>query len=237
MIRLDMSEYKEPHTVAKLIGAPPGYVGYEEEGQLTGKLRTHPYAVVLLDEIEKAHPEVLDLFLQVFDEGRLTDAKGRTIVASHALFIMTSNLPPKQRLGFQPQATPAQIAQTLNEIRQFFRPEFLNRLDEQVVFRHLTEPHIAAITQQRLAVLKKRLLVSHELVLEVTDAAVSFLARVGYDACNGARELNRCVEKLLEEPLSALIIAGAIRPGVRVIAQVAPDGRALSLIQDNETIP
>jgi ATP-dependent Clp protease ATP-binding subunit ClpC len=237
IIRLDMSEYKEPHAVAKLIGAPPGYVGYEDEGQLTGKLRTGPYAVVLLDEIEKAHPEVLDLFLQVFDEGRLTDAKGRTIVASHALFIMTSNLPPKPRLGFQPQATPAQLAQTLNEIHQFFRPEFLNRLDAQVVFRHLTEAHIATITRQRLAELEKRLLARHGLVLEVTDAALAFLARAGYDVCNGARELNRCVETMLEEPLSEQIIAGTLCPGMRVIAQITPDGQALRLVPDTGTIP
>ncbi len=150
MIRLDMSEYKEQHTVSKLIGAPPGYVGYEEEGQLTGKLRNKPYSVVLLDEIEKAHPEVLDVFLQLFDEGRLTDSKGRTIDAKNAIFVMTSNLPPENRMGFKVGATSIEEEETLGTVRKSFRPEFLNRIDKIIIFKHLGRDDIKEIVRQQL---------------------------------------------------------------------------------------
>ena len=138
MIRLDMSEFMEQHSVSKLVGSPPGYIGHEEEGQLTGSLRSRPFSVVLLDEIEKAHPRVLDMFLQVFDEGRLTDAKGRTVDARNAIFVLTSNLVPsgKQTLGFGPGKEPASAQPT--EVALPFRPEFINRIDEQILFRHLT---------------------------------------------------------------------------------------------------
>ncbi len=239
MIRLDMSEYKEKHSVSTLIGAPPGYIGYEEEGHLTSKLRTRPYSVVLLDEIEKAHPEVLDLFLQVFDEGRLTDAKGRTVTTSHALFIMTSNLPPRNRLGFRPQATAVEVEATLHEVSGHFRPEFLNRVDEQIVFQHLSQNDIQDIARMRIAELKQNLLNRYQILLDLTDEAVRLLARRGYDESKGAREMNRCVERLLEEPLSEKILSEVFRKHDHVIVDAAPDGKGQGLVFSTspETMP
>lgn len=150
MIRLDMSEYMEEHSVAKLIGSPPGYVGHEEEGQLTGKLRTKPYSVVLLDEIEKAHTRVFDMFLQVFDEGRLTDSKGRTADARNAIFIMTSNIPSDKHIGFNHQDTEESKTEVLREVEKRFRTEFINRIDEQIVFRPLGEEDASNILRPML---------------------------------------------------------------------------------------
>jgi ATP-dependent Clp protease ATP-binding subunit ClpA len=224
MIRLDMSEYQERHTVSRLIGAPPGYVGYEEEGQLTGQLRDKPYSVVLLDEIEKANPEIFDVFLQVFGEGRLTDSKGRTVVASHAIFIMTSNLPPERRrveLGLQAQEEQEESEGRLSQVRRHFRPEFVNRIDEAVVFHPLSAEHVAQIARRRVERLRKQVLEEQEISLEVTEEAISLLARLGHDDRSGARELNRVVERLLEEPLSERILAGKVRRGEILVAGVS----------------
>jgi ATP-dependent Clp protease ATP-binding subunit ClpC len=210
MIRLDMSEYMEEHSIARLIGSPPGYVGHEEEGQLTGKLRTKPYSVVLLDEIEKAHPRVFDLFLQVFDEGRLTDSKGRTADAKNAVFIMTSNIPPDEALGFGLPGTDDTREAMLDEVREQFRPEFLNRIDEQIVFRSLSEEDVRRILQPIL----KELIVSverrHDTTLQFSEEAIDLLARAGYDPRYGARELRRTVERLVQVPLSRLIVMGEL---------------------------
>jgi ATP-dependent Clp protease ATP-binding subunit ClpC len=212
MIRLDMSEYMEEHSSAKLIGSPPGYVGYEEEGQLTGKLRSKPYSVVLLDEIEKAHPRVFDLFLQVFDDGRLTDAKGRTVDASNAIFVMTSNISVDKRapIGFlSPDQEQAGIA-TLESVRKLFRAEFINRIDEQITFHSLDENDIRKILKPMLAEISQNLQDQYNVALLISDEAESLLARAGFDPKYGARELHRTLERLVQVPLSQLILSGEL---------------------------
>lgn len=211
MIRLDMSEYMEEHSAAKLIGSPPGYVGYEEEGQLTGRLRSKPYSVVLLDEIEKAHPRVFDLFLQVFDDGRLTDAKGRTVDAHNAIFVMTSNISADKHaaLGFlgAEQADDA----TREGVRRLFRAEFINRIDEQITFRALNEDDVRKILKPMLAEIIQNLQEQYQATLEIEEEAEKLLACQGYHARYGARELRRTIERLIQVPLSQLILSGQIK--------------------------
>jgi ATP-dependent Clp protease ATP-binding subunit ClpC len=225
MIRLDMSEYMEKHSVAKLIGAPPGYVGYEEEGQLTGRLRRRPYSVVLLDEVEKAHPEVLDLFLQLFDEGRVTGNKGRTVDARHAVFIMTSNIGGKgfnrQILGFGGGEEEGETEKRGSEgLKKFFKPELLNRIDEVVIFDVLKEQEIVRITAKMMGALIERL--SRQGVgLEVEDEALSFLAGRGFDLAYGARYLARGIEESVAMPLAEKILKGEIKKGDKVKIKVA----------------
>lgn len=206
MIRLDMSEYQEKHTVSKLIGAPPGYIGYEEEGQLTGKLRNKPYSVVLLDEIEKAHPEVLDIFLQLFDEGRLTDSKGRTIDGRNVIFIMTSNLPSENRMGFKVGATSIEEKQTLATVRKSFRPEFLNRIDKIIIFKHLTTDIIKEIVKQQLDIFYRQMSKEYGISLSFSEEILDLIAEAGYSERNGAREIQRTIEQLIKEPLSEDIL-------------------------------
>jgi ATP-dependent Clp protease ATP-binding subunit ClpC len=214
MIRLDMSEYMQEHSISRLIGAPPGYIGHDEEGQLTGKLRTKPYSVVLLDEIEKAHPRVCDLFLQVFDDGRLTDSKGRTSDARNALFIMTSNIAASKEetkhAGFQPQTTEAPKPATAPELRGHFRPEFINRIDEQVVFRSLNQDDVGRILDLMLREVCDQLHQQHGVFLKVGAEARELMTRTGYSPAFGARELRRAVERLLQVPLSQLILSGEL---------------------------
>jgi ATP-dependent Clp protease ATP-binding subunit ClpC len=221
MIRLDMSEYMQEHSISRLIGAPPGYIGHDEEGQLTGKLRTKPYSVVLLDEIEKAHPRVCDLFLQVFDDGRLTDSKGRTSDARNALFIMTSNIATNKEeskhAGFQPQTTekgkgdtPRRDVPFLPELRGHFRPEFINRIDEQVVFRSLNQDNVGRILDLMLREVCDQLHQQHGVTLKVGAEARELMIRTGYSPAFGARELRRAVERLLQVPLSQLILSGEL---------------------------
>jgi len=212
MIRLDMSEYMEEHSVAKLIGSPPGYVGYEQEGQLTGKMRTNPYSVVLLDEIEKAHPRVSDLFLQVFDDGRLTDSKGRTIDAKNAIFIMTSNIRTDDIDETPPIYDRGQKAEGIREkLRQVMRPEFLNRIDEIIIFNTLSMDDVKKILKPILAEVCENLKKQHNVTLEVREEAEECLARAGYSPHYGARELRRTVERLVQIPLSRLILSGALK--------------------------
>jgi ATP-dependent Clp protease ATP-binding subunit ClpC len=213
MIRIDLSEFQEPHSVSKLIGSPPGYVGYDEEGQLTGRLRTQPHSVVLLDEVEKAHGNVFDLFLQLFDEGRLTDAKGRTAVATSAVFIMTSNLMPPARMGFERESTAEYRAAVISEVRKQFRPEFLNRIDEIVLFRQLGAEDVAEIARRRIAELAERLSSSHGVFLSAEDDALALLADEGLDPASGARGLARVIALRVEEPLSKLILSGDLSRG------------------------
>ena len=183
LVRLDMSEYQERHTVARLVGAPPGYVGYEEGGQLTEAVRRRPYAVLLLDEIEKAHPEVFDVLLQLLDDGRLTDGQGRTVDFRNTVVIMTSNI------------------RSADELRDRFRPEFLNRIDEVVTFEPLTREQLAEIVELQLDRLRERL-AERKLSLEVTDEAKELVAEEGWDPAYGARPLKRAIQRLLENPLA-----------------------------------
>ena len=207
MIRLDMSEYREEHSTSKLIGSPPGYVGYDDEGQLTGKLRTKPYSILLLDEVEKAHPKVFDLFLQLFDEGRITDAKGRTVDASNCIIILTSNIRPTRgkHLGFGAKDEPPQ-AEDIPELKQFFRPELLNRIDEQILFNALDRDDIQRILSPMLTALCRRLKDQHNISLEIDDQARALLIENGYKPEFGARELRRTVERLLEAKLAEKLL-------------------------------
>lgn len=208
MIRLDMSEYREEHSTSKLIGSPPGYAGYDDEGQLTGKLRTKPYSILLLDEVEKAHPKVFDLFLQLFDEGRLTDAKGRTVDASNCIVVLTSNIRPDKkdkRLGFGAHDDISKV-DDIPELKQFFRPELLNRIDEQILFRSLDKEDIQRILGPMLDAICRCLREQHNITLEVDEQARALLIDNGYKPEFGARELRRTVERLLEARLAEKLL-------------------------------
>src|SRR5436305_6040931 len=218
LIRVDMSEYMEKHAVSRMIGAPPGYIGYDQEGQLTGKLRRRPHCVVLLDEVEKAHPEVFDLFLQVFDAGRLTDAQGHTVDAQHAIWIMTSNvgtemlgrsMPSGFRANIKTTGEEMQRERLMERLRQTFRPEFLNRVDEIVIFQPLGQEQARAITRLQMNELGARLL-EQGLVLNADDSAIDLLCKEGFSQIQGARPLRRVIEKLLTVPLSLRILLANI---------------------------
>jgi ATP-dependent Clp protease ATP-binding subunit ClpB len=225
MIRLDMSEYMERHTVARLIGAPPGYVGYEEGGQLTEVVRRKPYSVVLLDEIEKAHPDVFHVLLQVLDDGRLTDGQGRTVNFKNTVIIMTSNIGSQLILelrGADERSYQRMREQVLDALRRHFRPEFLNRVDEIVVFRALTEAELEKIVDIQLDGLRRRL-AERRVTLEVTEAAKAYLARVGYDPVFGARPLKRVIQREVETPVARLIVSGKLPDGGTVRVDVVGD--------------
>ncbi len=211
LTRFDMSEFIEEHSVAKLIGSPPGYVGHEEEGQLTGRLRTKPYSVVLFDEVEKAHQRVFDLFLQLFDEGRLTDAKGRTADARNAIFIMTSNIAidkHNKKIGFGNQDTVDLKATVLQEVKKYFRTEFVNRINEVVIFGSLNEEHVKQILRPMLAEICDNVRTKHNIILKIGEEVEQFVAQTGYSPEYGVRELRRAVERLIQIPLSNLILSG-----------------------------
>jgi len=223
MVRLDMSEYMEKHTVARLIGAPPGYVGYEEGGQLTEAVRRKPYSVVLLDEIEKAHPDVFNVLLQVLEDGRLTDGQGRTVNFKNTVIIMTSNIGSQLILemrGADERSYQRMREQVLEALRRQFRPEFLNRVDEIVVFRALTEAELGRIVEIQLDELRRRL-AERRITLEVPEGARAHLARVGYDPIFGARPLKRIIQREVETPVARLIVAGKLRDGGKARADVA----------------
>ncbi|MBF0382832.1 MAG: ATP-dependent chaperone ClpB [Magnetococcales bacterium] len=212
MVRLDMSEYMEKHAVARLVGAPPGYVGFDEGGQLTKAVRRNPYSVVLLDEIEKAHPEVLNLLLQIMDDGRLTDSQGRTVDFSNTVVIMTSNIGSEKREEFAGLQKDALRQQMMTVLRAYFRPEFLNRLDDYIVFSSLDRKHMDAIVEIQLNHLRK-LLDLHQISIEVDSPAMSLLADEGFDPEFGARPLKRVVQRLLQDPLAEAMLAGKISGG------------------------
>jgi ATP-dependent Clp protease ATP-binding subunit ClpB len=219
VIRLDMSEYQERHTVARMIGAPPGYVGHEEGGQLTEAVRRRPYSVVLLDEIEKAHPEVFNVLLQVLDDGRLTDGKGRTVDFRNTILIMTSNLASGyilEHVGESPDRLREHVEQAL---RETFRPEFLNRIDDSIVFRALTRDDLDRIVDLLLALLDRRL-ADRRVRLEVGEAARRRLAEEGYDPAFGARPLRRVIQRRIQDPLALKLLDGSIAPGDTVRADV-----------------
>ncbi|HEY4687723.1 MAG TPA: ATP-dependent Clp protease ATP-binding subunit, partial [Anaerolineae bacterium] len=227
LIRLDMSEFMEAHSVAKLIGAPPGYVGYREEGQLVRDLRRKPYSVVLIDEIEKAASNIFDLFLQLFDEGRLTDAQGRHVDGRHAIYIMTSNvgteLVGRQAMGFTAHVADEEaLRQDLHDrLRQTFRPEFLNRIDETIVFHRLGPEHIRTIAQHHVEALQARVESEHHVRLEVTPEAIDVICTEGYSETLGARPLRRALTRLLAAPLSEMLLSGS---GGKIVAR-AVEGR------------
>jgi ATP-dependent Clp protease ATP-binding subunit ClpA len=217
MIRLDMSEYQERHTVSRIIGAPPGYVGYDEGGSLTEAVRRRPYRVILFDEIEKAHPDLFNVLLQILDDGRLTDGQGRTVDFRNTIIIMTSNLGTssdnKGRFGFvtsrAQDETQREVRQEVVEkaLREAFRPEFLNRIDEIIVFEPLTEKELSKIVELMLNEVLNRLS-DREVAFEVTEAAKAELVKVGYDRLYGARPLRRTVQRKIENPLARRILAG-----------------------------
>jgi ATP-dependent Clp protease ATP-binding subunit ClpB len=219
MIRIDMSEYQERHTVARLIGAPPGYVGYDEGGQLTEAVRRRPYSVVLFDEIEKAHPEVFNVLLQLLDDGRLTDGHGRTVDFKNTVVIMTSNIGSHYIMELGIEAAQGKV---LEAMREHFRPEFLNRIDDIVVFHSLSREDLARIVDIQLEHLRS-LLGERKLDLTVTDAARSFLADRGYDPVYGARPLKRAIQRYLQDPLAMALLEGEFGEGDTVEVNVARD--------------
>ncbi len=219
MVRLDMSEYMEKHTVSRMIGAPPGYVGYEEGGQLTEAVRRRPYSVVLLDEVEKAHPDVFNVLLQILDDGRLTDGKGRTVDFRNTVVIMTSNIASEVIHDFSEAERDAMLQRVQGELRRHFRPEFLNRIDEVLVFHRLGEEHMKAIVEIQLARLNQ-LLADRHIVVEADDAALGFLAHEGYDPDFGARPLKRTIQRLVQDPLARMVLAGEVADGDTVSLSV-----------------
>ena len=229
MVRIDMSEYMEKHSVARLIGAPPGYVGYDEGGQLTEAVRRKPYSVVLFDEVEKAHPDVFNVLLQVLDDGRITDSQGRTVDFKNTIIILTSNIGSQyllegidERGSIRPEAKEA----VMNDLRAHFRPEFLNRLDEMILFKPLTKENIGSIVELCIADLNRRL-ADRELKLELTEAAKVFITENGYDPVYGARPLKRYLQKHVETLAAKLILGDGLREGSVIVIDVSEDGSRL----------
>jgi ATP-dependent Clp protease ATP-binding subunit ClpB len=227
MVRIDMSEYMEKHSVARLIGAPPGYVGYDEGGALTEAVRRRPYQVVLFDEIEKAHPDVFNVLLQVLDDGRLTDGQGRTVDFRNTLIVMTSNLGSEYLVSLgEDQDVDAVRSQVMNVVRSHFRPEFLNRLDEIILFHRLKREHMGAIVDIQLERLQK-LLTDRKITVNLDKAAHDWLAEKGYDPAYGARPLKRVMQKSLQDPLAEEILAGNVADGDTVEVGAGKDGLVL----------
>jgi ATP-dependent Clp protease ATP-binding subunit ClpB len=230
MVRIDMSEFMEKHSVSRLIGAPPGYVGYEEGGYLTEAVRRRPYSVILLDEVEKAHPDVFNILLQVLDDGRLTDGQGRTVDFRNAVIVMTSNLGSQhiqeiaERQGLTPEAFTQMKAAVMASVQSHFRPEFINRLDDIVVFHPLTSEHIRAIAKIQTQSLAKRL-AERGLKLELSERALDLLGVSGFDPVYGARPLKRAIQQLLENPMANKILEGAFVSGD--VIHVDADGSGL----------
>jgi ATP-dependent Clp protease ATP-binding subunit ClpB len=225
MIRLDMSEYMEKHAVARMIGAPPGYVGYEEGGQLTEAIRRRPYAVVLFDEIEKAHPDVFNVLLQILDDGRLTDAKGRTVDFKNTVLIMTSNLGSREIQDADGDEEEVREA-VLQELRANFKPEFLNRIDDIVIFHQLSREQIGQIIDVQLARLLA-MLGERNIQLVLDDSARQLLASEGYDPNYGARPLKRAIQTLIQNPLAVKLLSGEVLPGQTV--KVTANGDQMDL--------
>jgi ATP-dependent Clp protease ATP-binding subunit ClpB len=221
MVRIDMSEYMEKHAVSRLIGAPPGYVGYEEGGQLTEAVRRRPYAVVLFDEVEKAHPDVFNVMLQILDDGRVTDGQGRTVDFTNTILILTSNIGSASILDLAGDpARHAEMERRVNEaLRGHFRPEFLNRLDESIIFHSLKAEELRQIVELQVKRLARRL-EDKKLGLEVDPEALDWLAGVGYDPVYGARPLKRAIQRELETPIAKAILAGTFAAGSTIAVAV-----------------
>ncbi|MGI4831008.1 MAG: AAA family ATPase, partial [Janthinobacterium lividum] len=222
MVRIDMSEYMEKHAVARLIGAPPGYIGFDEGGQLTEAVRRRPYAVILFDEIEKAHPDVFNVLLQVLDDGRLTDSKGRTVSFKNTVVIMTSNVGAAQLMTAWAEGEEGfseAKERVMGELRKQFRPEFLNRVDDIVVFHPLGESQLTHIVDLRLNDLRQ-MLEARKITLELTEAAREFIFHAGYDRAYGARPLKRAIQRTVQDPLAMRILDGRVLHGDRVLVDV-----------------
>ena len=224
LVRIDMSEYMEKHSVARLIGAPPGYVGYEEGGALTEAVRRRPYQVVLFDEIEKAHPDVFNVLLQVLDDGRLTDGQGHTVDFRNTLIIMTSNL-GSEYLANQPEEedTDAVRAQVMAVVRASFRPEFLNRIDEIILFHRLQRREMTKIVDIQMARLAK-LLADRKMTIVLEPSAREWLAEKGWDPAYGARPLKRVIQKAVQDPLAELLLSGKVKDGENVVVSTGKQG-------------
>jgi len=240
MVRIDMSEYMEKFSVSRLVGAPPGYVGYDEGGQLTEAVRRRPYQVILLDEIEKAHPDVFNVLLQVLDDGRLTDGQGRTVDFKNTVVIMTSNVGSSviaasaDRSG-DPSAYEAMKRQVTEALRAQFRPEFLNRVDEVIVFHALTDTDLEAIVGLLVDDLGRRLAVQ-DFTLTLTPAARALILREGTDPAYGARPLKRTIQRLVENPFARALVAGQFRPGDAVLGDADPVGGTLVFTSEGATV-
>ena len=232
MVRIDMSEYMEKFAVSRLVGSPPGYVGYEEGGQLTEKVRRKPYSVLLFDEIEKAHPDVFNILLQILEDGRLTDSQGRVVDFRNTVIIMTSNVGGRmitepKKLGFVTGDDSARNyedmkSNVMGELKKTFRPEFLNRVDEVIVFHPLDEEHIKSIVGVMLEVLVKRL-AQNSIIIEVSDEVKSYLAKKGFDPVFGARPLRRSIQSVIEDKMAELMLDGSIKHGDTVKVELAED--------------
>jgi ATP-dependent Clp protease ATP-binding subunit ClpB len=224
MIRIDMSEYMEKHSVSRLIGAPPGYVGYEEGGQLTEQVRRHPYSVILFDEIEKAHPDVFNVLLQILEDGRLTDGKGRTVDFRNTVLVMTSNVGSTAIFELSSKDPERARKEAMDALRASFRPEFINRIDEIVIFNPLGKEQLKSIVGLLLKGVEK-LLAERQITLELTPAAAELLLSEGYDPAYGARPLRRTIQRLIQDPLALQILEGKVLPGdhVRVDRDGAKD--------------
>jgi ATP-dependent Clp protease ATP-binding subunit ClpB len=238
-----MSEYMEKHSVARMIGAPPGYIGYDEGGHLTEQVRRHPYSVLLFDEIEKAHPEVFNLLLQVLDDGRLTDGQGRTVDFRNTVVIMTSNVGTEElsesRMGFLPADEPEtkDSKSALSALRHVFRPEFLNRIDEVIPFESLDKGNIRKIVDIQLLRLKDRI-AGQRISLELTEAAKNFLAERGWEPVYGARPLKRAIQTHVLNPVSKKLLGGECHPGDTVAADYRAGDEELifSVVEEAETV-
>ena len=229
IVRIDMSEYQERHTVARLLGAPPGYVGYDEGGQLTEAVRRRPYSVVLFDEIEKAHPEVFNVLLQVLDDGRLTDGQGRTVDFRNTVIIMTSNLGSQYILDVA--GVDEEVERRVREVlRQHFRPEFLNRVDEIVIFHALQQEQLKAIIEIQLEHLRK-LLKDRNITLALTDKAKALLVQEGYDPAFGARPLKRVLQHRIADPLALQILEGSVFNGEHLLVDAVGDELTFTAIE------
>jgi len=216
MIRIDMSEYMEKHSVSRMIGAPPGYVGYEEGGQLTEQVRRHPYSVVLFDEIEKAHPDVFNVLLQILEDGRLTDGKGRTVDFRNTVLVMTSNVGSTAIFELGSSNPERARKEAMEALRASFRPEFINRIDEIVIFNPLGREQLQRIVDLLLRSVEN-LLKERQITLELTPAARDLVAGEGYDPAYGARPLRRAIQRLIQDPLALEILEGKVLPGERVL--------------------
>jgi ATP-dependent Clp protease ATP-binding subunit ClpB len=236
MIRVDMSEYMEKHAVARMIGSPPGYVGYEEGGQLTEQVRRRPYSVVLFDEIEKAHPDVFNMLLQILDDGRLTDGQGRTVSFRNVVIVMTSNvgtgMVDKNTIGFSVHARDKNTEDTrkrlLDKLREAFRPEFLNRVDDIIVFNTLSRENLSQIVDIQLETVA-RLLKDRKIGMEVTAAAKDRIISEGYDPQYGARPMRRAIQRLIQDPLALKLINGDLVEGDAVLVDAKPEAGELEI--------
>jgi ATP-dependent Clp protease ATP-binding subunit ClpC len=228
MIQVDMSEYMEKHSVSRLVGSPPGYIGYDEGGQLTEAVRRKPYSVVLLDEIEKAHPDVFNILLQILEDGRLTDAQGRKVDFRNTIVIMTSNIgagtiSKNQTLGFSigdetGLSYDDMKDRIMGELKRVFRPELLNRIDEVIVFHKLTKEEIMTIVDLVLRRLREQM-VEHEVAIELTDGAKELLVEKGYDPAMGARPLRRAIQRYIEDPLADFVLGRSLEPGSTILVE------------------